>query len=270
MVVINALAMLFGLRPLGHIRDALARVREGKAERLDGSFPPEVEALVTETNALIDNNRGIVERYRTQVGNLAHSLKTPLAVITNEGRAAGGDKGRLIVEQAAAMQRQIEHYLHRARIAAQRDSIVFRTPVVLPLSRMVRVLEKLNPDKRIGLSVGDGLVFAGEGEDLEEIVGNLLENATKWARSRVEIRVGKAAAGRPAILLVVEDDGPGIPEGQAEDALKRGKRLDETKPGTGLGLSIVADLVSEYGGEIELGRSGLGGLKVAVRLPAAG
>lgn len=264
MVIINGCAILLGLRPLGRISNALADVREGRAQRLSGNFPPEIEPLAAETNALIDNNRRIVERYRTQVGNLAHSLKTPLAVITNEGRAAGEERGRIIAEQASAMQRQIDHYLHRARIAAQRDSVVHRTPVADPLARMIRVLDKLNPDKSFELEVDDGVVFAGEREDFEEIVGNLLENAAKWART--SIRVTAAPAGK-AIALAVEDDGPGIPAGKAREAIKRGKRLDETKPGTGLGLSIVADLASEYGGALEIERSDLGGLKALVRLP---
>jgi hypothetical protein len=129
MIAINAAAILLGLQPLRRVRRALALVREGNASRLDGRFPAEIEPLANETNALIENNKRIVERSRTQVGNLAHSLKTPLAVMINEGRALGGDKGRLIVDQASAMQTQVEHYLQRARVAAQRDSVVYRTPV---------------------------------------------------------------------------------------------------------------------------------------------
>ena len=145
MIAINAIAILLGLRPLSRVRNALAMVREGAAQRLDGRFPAEIEPLANETNALIENNRRIVERSRTQVGNLAHSLKTPLAVLINEGRALGGDKGELIADQAAAMQQQVEHYLQRARIAAQRDSVVYRTPVQPLLERLVRVIEKLGP-----------------------------------------------------------------------------------------------------------------------------
>ena len=143
MIAINAVAILLGLRPLSRVRNALAMVREGAAQRLDGRFPAEIEPLANETNALIENNRRIVERSRTQVGNLAHSLKTPLAVLINEGRALGGAKGTLITEQAAAMREQVDHYLKRARVAAQRDSVVYRTPVTPLLERLVRVLEKL-------------------------------------------------------------------------------------------------------------------------------
>ena len=270
MIAINAAAILLGLQPLRRVRNALAMVREGTAQRLDGRFPIEIEPLANETNALIENNRRIVERSRTQVGNLAHSLKTPLAVLLNEGRALGGEKGRLIAAQAAAMQKQVEHYLQRARVAAQRDSVVFRTPVAPLAERMVRVMRKLNPDLEPSLSLpADDVVFAGEREDLEEVLGNLLENAMKWARNRVAVSVARVAAveeGSGLFELCIEDDGPGIPEDKAREALKRGRRLDETKPGTGLGLAIVGDLVAEYGGSLALQRSELGGLKALVRL----
>ncbi len=270
MIAINAIAILLGLQPLRRVRNALAMVREGTAQRLDGRFPAEIEPLANETNALIENNRRIVERSRTQVGNLAHSLKTPLAVLLNEGRALGGAKGQLITEQAASMQKQVEHYLQRARVAAQRDSVVYRTPVSPLVQRMVRVLQKLNPETSLSLTLPAGeVIFAGEREDLEELLGNLLENALKWAKGAVAVTVTSLADkdGSPSLFEIsIEDDGPGIPEDKAREALKRGRRLDETKPGTGLGLAIVADLVNEYGGTLALERSGLGGLKAAVRL----
>ena len=271
MIAINALAILMGLRPLQRVRAALAMVREGTAQKLDGTFPVEIEPLANETNALIENNRRIVERSRTQVGNLAHSLKTPLAVLANEGRSIGGEKGRIIVDQANAMQKQLEHYLQRARIAAQRDSVVYRTPIGPALTRMVRVVGKLNPDAKIGLDLPEEeVLFAGEREDFEEIVGNLLENAAKWAKSAIRVSVTPTgSAGERGFVLAIEDDGPGIPEDKAREALKRGKRLDETKPGTGLGLAIVADLVGEYGGKIALERSDLGGLAARIELKRA-
>lgn len=268
MIAINAIAIWLGLRPLSRVRRALAEIRSGSAQRLDGSFPAEIAPLADETNALIESNRRIVERSRTQVGNLAHSLKTPLAVLLNEGTAMGGQKGGLIVDQATAMQSQVEHYLQRARVAAQRDSVLFRTPVVATLERLVRVLAKLNRHLDISLDAPDDeIVFSGEKEDFEELVGNLLENATKWGRSAVTVSVRRDGDDRkPGFVLTIEDDGPGIPEDQARLAMKRGQRLDETKPGTGLGLAIVADLVKEYGGSFELGRSGEGGLRAVIRL----
>lgn len=272
MIAINALAILIGLKPLGRVRRSLAEIRAGAAQRLDGGFPREIAPLANETNELIESNRRIVERSRTQVGNLAHSLKTPLAVLTNEARAIGGAKGALIADQAAAMRQQVEHYLQRARMAAQRDTIVFRTPVGATLERMARVMAKLNPDKTLTFSMPDEeIVFTGEKEDLEEIAGNLLENAMKWGRKAVCVTVGRAQDDeRPrTFTLVIEDDGPGIPEERTRDALARGRRLDETKPGTGLGLAIVADLVKEYGGGLHLSRSALGGLKATVVLRCA-
>ncbi len=259
MVAINAVAIMLGLRPLARVRDALSKVREGTATRLDGAFPAEIEPLANETNALIENNKRIVERARTQVGNLAHSLKTPLAVLLNESRIIGGEKGKLIEVQASAMQQQLEHYLQRARIAAQRDSVVYRTPLSPSLKRIVRVMEKLNPRTRVTLDLpAEEILFAGEREDFEEIVGNLLENAMKWGRSVVLVSAGTIEGPGPGpgmFELAIEDDGPGIPEDKAREALKRGKRLDETKPGTGLGLAIVSDLVNEYGGKLGLERS---------------
>jgi signal transduction histidine kinase len=273
MIAINALAILIGLQPLRRVRRSLAEIRAGAAHRLEGNFPREIAPLANETNELIESNRRIVERSRTQVGNLAHSLKTPLAVLTNEARALGGPKGELIADQAASMRQQVEHYLQRARMAAQRDTIVFRTPVGATLERMVRVMAKLNPGTRLTYSPPEEeIVFTGEKEDLEEIAGNLLENAMKWARGAVAVTVlaPDGDDGRqPMFTLAIEDDGPGIPEERTREALTRGRRLDETKPGTGLGLAIVADLVKEYGGRLALSRAALGGLKATVTLRCA-
>ena len=268
MIGINAAAILLGLQPLRRVRNALAMVREGTAQRLSGSFPIEIEPLANETNALIENNKRIVERARTQVGNLAHSLKTPLAVLLNEGTALGGDRGRLIVEQASSMQKQVQHYLQRARMAAQRDSVVYRTPVLPLVERMARVVQKLNPTTTLSMSLPpDPIFFAGEREDLEEMLGNLLENAMKWAASAVTVSVRSLAEQDVnRFEIVIDDDGPGIPAEKALEAMQRGRRLDETKPGTGLGLAIVADLVNEYGGTFMLERSSQGGLRATIRL----
>ena len=242
-------------------------VAQPRSLRLDGKFPQEIEPLANEMNALIDNNRRIVERSRTQVGNLAHSLKTPLSVIANEGRALSGKNGKVIGEQAQAMQTQIQHYLQRARVAAQRDSVVFRAPIEPIVERMLRVMRKLNPDKTFDLS-GEyhGLIFAGEAEDFEELLGNLLENAGKWGHKKVQITIHRTSQN---FEVNIGDDGPGLAENQMLEALKRGKRLDETTPGTGLGLAIVSDTVHEYGGKIHLSRSDLGGLNVKIELPRA-
>ena len=267
--LINAAVILVGLRPLDRVRRTLADIREGKVSRLNENLPDEIAPLAREMNALIDNNRRIMERSRTQVGNLAHSLKTPLSVLVNEGRAIGGTEGRIIAEQSTAMQVQVQHYLQRARIAAQRDSVVFRAPVTPILARLVRVTAKLHPDMKVSFENHmEAAIFAGEREDLEEMVGNLLENAGKWGKSRILLTLRPADGG---LEITVEDDGPGLVPEQIKDALTRGKRLDESKPGTGLGLAIVHDTVREYGGTLRLERSpGLGGLNARLTLPIAG
>lgn len=276
-ILINLVIIYISLRPLKRIRHSLAEIRAGKANHLDTNLPLEVMPLAQEMNALIDNNQRIVERFRVQVGNLAHSLKTPLSVIVNEIDSSNGFRPILLKEQAEIMRSQIERYLQRARIAAQRDSVIYRTPVRPVLERLVRVMGKLNPEKQIELQMNEpDIVFIGEKEDLEEIVGNLLENSCKWARKRILLRCSLAKADvlsanmiHPMFELSVADDGSGLASNQRNDALKRGKRLDESKQGTGLGLSIVADLVGEYGGTICLSDSDLGGLCVILTLPYA-
>lgn len=274
-ILINAAIILFGLRPLDKVRASLADIREGRSTRLDGDLPTEIAPLSHEMNALIENNRRIVERSRTQVGNLAHSLKTPLSVLVNEGRSIGGEQGRVVVEQSQAMQVQVQHYLQRARIAAQRGSVVFRTPVVPVLDRMIRVTTKLNPAYRIDFDNRlPGAIFAGEREDFEEIIGNLMENAAKWGDSVIKVSLLPAnfeakgdMAPHAGFEIAIEDNGPGLEPEKINEALRRGHRLDETKPGTGLGLSIVQDTVREYGGTLRLEKSPLGGLAARIVLP---
>ncbi|WP_185985630.1 ATP-binding protein [Aureimonas mangrovi] len=267
-ILINALAILFGLRPLGTVRRALSAVRTGRAERLDGSFPAEIEPLAAEMNALIDNNRRIVERARTQVGNLAHSLKTPIAVLTNEADAIGGARGRLVAEQAGTMRVQVQHYLDRARVAALTEGSVARTPVGTSLERLVKVIRRLNPETNVeapDAGTLGALVFAGEREDFEEMVGNLLENAAKWSAGRIV--VSARADGPERLVVAVEDDGPGMTQEQMEGAARRGRRFDEAKPGSGLGLSIVSDTVSQYRGDFRMARAPIGGLRAELHLP---
>ena len=252
----------FGLRPLGRLTASLQDVREGRAERLDTDVPVEVAPLVEETNALIAGNRRVVERARTAVGNLAHGLKTPLAVVTNEAAHVGGESGRVVAEQAGRMRAQIEAYLDRARIAA--GSRAFSdTDATATIRTLVAAIAKIAPERRIEFEA-EPMRFEGERHDLEEVAGNLIENAAKWSRRLVLVAL-RAEGER--IALTVEDDGPGLTEEAARDALKRGVRLDETTEGSGLGLSIVRDIVREYGGELALDRSDLGGLRVTVRLP---
>ena len=270
-IVINAITILIGLRPLANVRRALGEVRAGRAERLAGDFPLEIRPLAVEVNALIDNNRRIVERARTQVGNLAHSLKTPLAVLMNESAAIGGDRGRLVLDQSERMRLQVQHTLDRARVAAGSEGTVFRTPVAPTLERLVRVIDKLSPHLAVeapGEDEARDLVFAGERQDYEEMIGNLLENAGKWAKGTIRVSLNADPNGG-AFRTTIEDDGAGLGANEIGEALKRGRRLDENKPGSGLGLAIVSDLVREYRGGLALSRSDLGGLRAEVTLPLA-
>jgi signal transduction histidine kinase len=276
-LLVNAVTVVLGLKPLDRARRALERIRGGEAERIEGEFPREIEPLANEINALIDSNRRIVERARMQVGNLAHSLKTPIAVLLNEARAVEAPHDEVIKVQASAMQSQVSSYLNRARIAAQRDSILSRTEVEPVLERLVRVMRKLNPEKQFELHMeGSGLTLAMESQDFEETLGNLLENAARYSESLVSVTARVAPAGEVGVdpsrktwlEIIVEDDGPGLAPDQIGEALKRGRRLDESKPGTGLGLSIVKEITSEYQGKLGLSRGVSGGLLARLILPA--
>lgn len=268
-VVASFVIVNVGLRPVSVATRKLADIREGRADALEGRFPLEIQPLIDETNALIQSNRAVVERARTQVGNLAHSLKTPLAVLTNEARQAPEELRRLISEQAGLMQHQVQAYLDRARIAARHGTVTSRTPVQPTLDRMARVIRKLNPAIELAVRVEPpGLVFAGEQQDFEEVVGNLLENGARFARERLSVTAVADPQSQKTLLLDIEDDGPGLTEEEGRQALKRGARLDESTPGSGLGLSIVKDIVTEYSGSLALDRSAMGGLSVRVRLPA--
>jgi len=262
-----------GLRPLARLRASLSAVRQGDADRIDEALPREIAPLAVELNALIVSNREIVERSRTHVGNLAHGLKTPLSVISNEARASGGPLADKVSEQAAVMSTQIQHHLERARMAAQRRVIGVSCETEPVLSRLIRAMGKIYQDKGIEVAFDqEGTIrFRGESQDLEEMSGNLIDNACKWAASRVVVQVALVsdpATNRDMFTITVEDDGPGLTPDERAEAVKRGRRLDETVPGTGLGLSIVADLAGLYGGSLALDGSDLGGLKARMMLPA--
>ena len=220
-------------------------------------------------NLLLDANREILERARTQVGNLAHALKTPLSVIINEAADPTPELTARVSEQAQIMREQMDYYLNRARAAALAGTLGAATEVGPVLQALARTFGKIYRDKELALEVGavDGLRFRGERQDLEEMAGNLVDNACKWARSRVEIRADLSEEkGRSVLRIAVDDDGPGLPADAREEAMKRGRRLDETKPGSGLGLSIVSELAAIYGGTLTLGPSGLGGTRAELSL----
>jgi len=265
----------FGLAPLKRISQALAAIRSGTAERLEGAFPVEIAPLARETNALIDSNREIVDRARTHVGNLAHALKTPLSVIVNEAASRGDDPLAVKVrEQAGLMGDQITRHLERARIAARATMIGTATDVPPVVTALARTMEKIYRDRDVAIDINAAREarFRGERQDLEEMVGNLVDNACKWATSRVAIEVVPEPAApnttAPKVRVVVDDDGPGLSPAERAQVAQRGERLDESKPGSGLGLSIVVELAQLYGGDLFLGTAPIGGLRAELVLPA--
>ena len=263
-----------GLRPLARLRRALADVRAGRAERLEGVYPREIQPLVDDLNAVLQRNAAIVERARTQAGNLAHGLKTPLSVLSNEAHAleqAGqGAFAARVAEQTRTMQRQVDYHLARARAAAAVDVPGSRVDVRASLERLARTMPKLYADKPLDVQAeaGEAPTFRGDRQDLEEMLGNLVDNACKWARGRVRL-AARPAAGAGWLAIAVEDDGPGLPADQRTAVFDRGRRLDTSVAGSGLGLAIVAELAGLYGGTVDLGESDLGGLRATLTLPAA-
>jgi signal transduction histidine kinase len=259
--------ILFGLKPLDHVRASLEQIRNGDADQLSGEFPKEIAPLADEVNALIDSNKRVVERARMQVGNLAHSLKTPIAVMLNEARNLPAMQGELVKTQIGMMQNQVQTYLDRARISAQRGSVLARCDVLPSLERLLRVMNKLNPDTEFSLNnSAKNTLIAVEGQDFEEVLGNLIENAARFAKAEVIVVISD---DENMLTICVEDDGPGLTNDQKTQALKRGQRLDETKPGSGLGLSIVDEIAQEYQGGFSLKDAKIGGLSAQLRLPKA-
>jgi len=256
----------FGLRPLQVLHDEIADVRDGRRKQLTDDFPDEIRSVVRELNQLIRANREVVERARTQVGNLAHALKTPLAVLINEAMTRNDDLARLVVEQAAHMREQVELYLDRARRAALVGTLGVTTPVEETLRPILNALQRIYRDRKVSVEVDcqPGLLFRGERQDLEEMLGNLLDNAFKYGHGHVRVRCFLQDRN---LVIAVEDNGPGLTEEQRERAMQRGQRLDESGPGSGLGLSIIKELAAMYKGEMGLSVSDLGGLKVEIRLP---
>ena len=262
----------FGLRPLVRLRSAVGTVRTGENPRIVGQYPPDLAPLASELNQLIDANHEILDRARTQVGNLAHALKTPLSVMMNEADTSGdGQLPQTVRAQAAIMRDQVQYYLDRARAAALSGALGGVTEIAPSLDALLRTFTKISQGKGISGShvIAPGLRFRGEKQDLEEMLGNLLDNAFKWASSTVEVSLAsEKAPDTERIALLIDDDGPGLPEEAMAEVLKRGRRLDETTPGSGLGLSIVVDIAKLYGGGLTLHRSPLGGLRARLELPS--
>ncbi len=277
LLVLAALAQVYvGLRPLRALEQAVINVREGRAQRLQGQFPAEVQALSDDFNLVLDRHAEVVERARHHAGNLAHAVKTPLAVLAQA--AAQGTTpalARLVQEQVQLATRHIDWHLARARAAGAQRLPGQRTAISPALSGLVRVMQRVHAARGLVIECDARLrdnadwAFAGEEQDLQEMLGNVIDNACKWARHNVRVSVTAVADASPSQLRVcIEDDGPGIDEALRLQVLARGVRADESVPGSGLGLAIVADLVQLYGGSLQLGTSTLGGLKLELHLPA--
>jgi signal transduction histidine kinase len=276
--------VVLGLRPLQTLHQSLQSVRAGQSARLEGDFPSEVQPLVYEFNGVLDRNEEVVTRARTQAGNLAHAIKTPLTVLAQAARTPqGADLAALVSEQVQVARRHMDWHLARSRMAATTGIPGQRVPVVQTLQGLVRVMQRVHADRKLLITLDDAdedVHFAGEAQDLQEMLGNVLDNACQWASSTVHIRVSRMRQDRVGIetarrspqqcSVEIEDDGPGMLPAQMPQVLERGMRLDESVPGSGLGLAIVRDLVALYAGSLQLENAAQGrGLLVRLILPAA-
>jgi len=255
------------VKPLKAIGKEISDIREGKYFKLSKDYPTDVQPLVDELNNLLDHNIILLKRARNQLGDLAHSVKNPLTIINNEARNMETPRKELILKQTNDIIQNIDHYLSRARTFGADNILGARSEVKQVVDDLVYTMQKLNQDRTLEFDTSklEDSTFRGEAQDLEEMLGNLIDNACKWAKKRIEIS-GQVKDGR--LLLSVDDDGPGIPSEEIENVKRRGKRLDETKPGQGQGLGIVKDIAGLYNGSLSLKKSALGGLQAQLNLPA--
>ncbi len=260
----------YGLGPLRRVRRAIVRIRTTGRNRVTDPLPLEVQPMVEELNALLAHSEQQAEEARRHAGNLAHALKTPLTVLTNAATAHAPDLDTTVLREAATMRRQVDHHLARARAVGRRAVGLARTNVMASADAVERAVARLYPDVRFDIDGSRTAEVAIERQDLDEILGNLVENAAKYGGGSVFVTVD-AEPGSEGCAIWVEDDGAGIPAVQREALFQRGARLDTEKPGTGLGLAIVRDVAEIYGGSVELGESeDLGGLLVKLVLPRVG
>ncbi|MBU3724716.1 MAG: ATP-binding protein [Burkholderiaceae bacterium] len=273
LVIVLIVQLRIGLAPLRHLAQSLTQLRRGEQSRIEGAYPAEIQPLVQEFNAVLESNEQMIERARRQSGNLAHAIKTPLAVLSAAAADSRQTEQKLrtaIATQVDTLNRQVSWHLARARASASIAVPGRTTQLHEVIHGVVNVMKRAYTEKnlRFDLTMApQSLIFAGEKQDLQEIIGNLMDNASKWAKQIVRVR---AAQIGHQIEILIEDDGPGIAEHLRNNVMKHGVRADELQPGTGLGLGIVSDLVSMYRGSISLDTSSLGGLKVCLRLPAFG
>lgn len=267
LVASTFLQVRVGLRPLEHLRRSLREVRMGAIARIPPDQPREVAPVAEELNSLIDDNIEGLARARRHVANLAHGLKTPLAELAMTIQEPGRDPDGSAAALVEAMDQRVRHHLARARVAAVAGSVRAATPVRQHVTDLVDVLARIHADRPLSfeIDVSESAVVGAEAQDLDEMLGNLLDNACKWARSVV--RVGAKQSGS-SIAIVIDDDGNGIEPSEMPEALRPGRRLDEMMPGHGFGLPITRELAELYGGALTIGRSTLGGLSVTLKLPA--
>jgi signal transduction histidine kinase len=267
LMVLVTLQTIYGLRPLRQVRRAIIRMRSGEQNRVTEPMPSEVLPMVEELNALLAHNERQAEEARTHAGNLAHALKTPLTVIMNAATAQAPDLGDAVIREATTMRRQVDHHLARARAVGRRGAAQSRAEVWASLEAVERAVRRLYPHARVDMDGAREAAVRVERQDLDELLGNLIENAAKYGGGSVFATVQKTGSW---VEILVEDDGRGIPEEARTRIFDRGVRLDSGKPGTGLGLAIVRDVAEIYGGSVTLEESeDLGGLMVRLRLPAA-
>jgi signal transduction histidine kinase len=267
LLVLAALQTFYGLWPLRRVRDEVAAIRSGKKTRISDEFPAEIKPLTEEINQLLAHSEDQAEEARRHAGNLAHALKTPLTVITNAATARSPDLADTVCREALVMRRQVDHHLARARAIGRRAAAQSRSRVWDSLEAVQRAVDRLHEGVTVDIAGNHDAEVRVERQDLDEMLGNLVENAAKYGGGRVFVTV--EAKGRTVDILI-EDDGPGIPQQDIGSLFTRGARLDTTgKPGTGLGLAIVRDVAEIYGGSIHLEESeDLGGLLARLTLPA--
>lgn len=267
LIIMAALQAYYGLWPLRQVRRALQAIRSGAASRIEQRYPQEIEPLTAELNALLDHSETQAEEARRHAGNLAHALKTPLTVITGAAAAGNPDLAVTVRREAATMRRQVDHHLARARAIGRRSSTQARAEVWPALQAVERAVAKIYENATIDLAGDKRACVRVERQDLDELLGNLIENAAKYGGGRVFVTVESRGE---TVEILIEDDGRGIPEAERENIFDRGARLDVEKPGTGLGLAIVRDVAQIYAGTVALEESeDLGGLLVRLTLPAA-
>jgi signal transduction histidine kinase len=262
------LQVRIALKPLKAISTGIIEIREGRASKLSQNNLEDVQPLVDELNNLLDHNAILLKRARNRLADLAHSVKNPLAVINNEARNLEADQKELILQQTSDLSKNVDHYLSRARAFGTEKVLGSRSAVKTAVEDLVYAMQRIYQERDLNYDFPDlkECWFRGESQDLEEMIGNLMDNACKWAKKHVSIR---AETEGDRLLLIVEDDGPGIPEEEIENVMRRGHKLDESKPGHGQGMGIVKDIVDLYGGKLKLGKSPMGGLQAKLDLPAA-